>query len=61
MPVILLQLDDVFKKCNHMLDKLKLGLVFILQSVLRYRRCKTSIDLFSVDVVDDIVSFNSYP
>lgn len=29
------QLEDKFSNCDHMLDKLKLGLVFILESVLR--------------------------
>ncbi|XP_022852172.1 uncharacterized protein LOC111373822 [Olea europaea var. sylvestris] len=54
------QLEDAFRRCNHILDKLKLGLVYILESILRCQHRRTSIDLFSLDVVDDIDAFNSF-
>ncbi|XP_022871451.1 uncharacterized protein LOC111390621 [Olea europaea var. sylvestris] len=60
-PVTPPQLEDAFRRCDHMLDKLKLGLVYILESILRRRHRRTSIDLFSLDVVDDIDAFNSFP
>ncbi|XP_022869371.1 uncharacterized protein LOC111388796 isoform X2 [Olea europaea var. sylvestris] len=59
-PVTPPQLEDAFRRCDHMLDKLKLGLVYILESILRCRHRRTSIDLFSLDVVDDIDAFNSF-
>lgn len=43
-----------------MLDKLKLGLVFILESLLMCQHYKTSIDLLLSDIVDDIDAFNGY-
>ncbi|XP_022891251.1 uncharacterized protein LOC111406204 [Olea europaea var. sylvestris] len=59
-PVTPPQLEDAFRKCDHMLDKFKLGLVYILESILRCRHRRISIDLFSLDVVDDIDAFNSF-
>ncbi|XP_022860983.1 uncharacterized protein LOC111381438, partial [Olea europaea var. sylvestris] len=59
--VTLPQLEDAFRGCNQMSDKLKLGMVFILESVLRCHHRKTSIDVFYLQVVDDIDMFNSYP
>lgn len=45
-----------------MLDKLKLGLVYILESMVRHHHKKTVIDLFfHLEVVDDINAFNNYP
>lgn len=55
------QLADAFRACEDMSDKLKLGMVLILESVLRCHHKKTSIDLFHLEVVDDIDTFNSYP
>lgn len=60
-PVTPPQLEDAFRRCDHILDKLKLELVYILESILRCRHRRTSIDLFSLDVVDDINAFNSFP
>ncbi|XP_022850146.1 uncharacterized protein LOC111372177 [Olea europaea var. sylvestris] len=54
------QLEDAFRRYDHLLDKLKLGLVYILESILRCRHHRTSIDLFSLDVVDYIVALNSF-
>ncbi|KAL2513389.1 Uncharacterized protein Adt_18989 [Abeliophyllum distichum] len=41
-------------------DKCKLGLEYILETVLRCKHHKTSIDVFCLDVVDDVVVFNAY-
>lgn len=60
-PVSLAQLEKALRECDQMFDKLKLGLVFILESVLRYHHMKTSIDDFHLEVVDEIDTFNNYP
>ncbi|XP_022891304.1 uncharacterized protein LOC111406240 isoform X1 [Olea europaea var. sylvestris] len=59
--VTLALLRDAFRECDQMSDKLKLGLVLILESVLRCYHKKTSIDIFHLEVVDDIDTFNNYP
>ncbi|XP_022889027.1 uncharacterized protein LOC111404453 [Olea europaea var. sylvestris] len=57
----LAQLGDAFRGCDQISDKLKLGMVFILESVLRCHHRKTLIDVFHSQVVDNIDVFNSYP
>ncbi|KAL2466825.1 Uncharacterized protein Adt_42676 [Abeliophyllum distichum] len=48
------ELESVFDACTVMEDKYKLGLVYILETVLRCKHHKTSIDVFCLDVVDDV-------
>ncbi|KAL2506328.1 Uncharacterized protein Adt_21949 [Abeliophyllum distichum] len=56
-----IELESTFDACTMMEDKYKLGLVYILETMLRYKHHKTSIDLFCLDVVDNIEVFNAYP
>ncbi|XP_022895023.1 uncharacterized protein LOC111409242 isoform X1 [Olea europaea var. sylvestris] len=58
--IILPQLIDAIRRCDQMLDRLKLGLVYILESVLRCHHKKTAIDIFHLEIVDDIDRFNNY-
>lgn len=46
---------------DQMLDRLKLVLVYILESVVRCHHKKTAINLFYVKIVHDIDAFNNYP
>lgn len=55
------QLIDAVRACEDMSDRLKLGMVLIVESVLRCHHKKTSIDFFHLEIVDDIDAFNSYP
>ncbi|XP_022849935.1 uncharacterized protein LOC111372030 [Olea europaea var. sylvestris] len=55
------ELMVAIRGCDQMLDRLKLGLVYILESVMRCHHKKTAIDIFHLEVVDDIDAFNSYP
>ncbi|KAL2466884.1 DUF1985 domain-containing protein [Abeliophyllum distichum] len=55
------ELESTFDACTVMKDKYKLGLVYILETMLRCKHHKTSIDLFCLDIVDDIEVFNAYP
>lgn len=59
--VLLPDLMAAIRGCDHMLDRLKLGLVYILESVMRCYHKKTVIDIFHLQVVDDIDAFNNYP
>lgn len=59
--VTLAQLGDALRRCDRMSDRLKLGLVLIIESILRCHHKKTSIDIFHLEVVDDIDAFNNYP
>ncbi|XP_022859440.1 uncharacterized protein LOC111380180 [Olea europaea var. sylvestris] len=59
--VLLPQLIDAIKRCDQMLDRLKLGMVYIVESVLRCHHKKTAIDPFYLEIVDDIDRFNDYP
>ncbi|KAL2518885.1 Uncharacterized protein Adt_15132 [Abeliophyllum distichum] len=43
-----------------MKDKYKLGLVYILETVLRCKHHKININVFCLDVVDDVEVFNVY-
>lgn len=56
----LAQLKKAFRKCDQTSDKLKLSLVLILKSVLRCHHKKTSIEVFHLEVVDEIDTFNNY-
>ncbi|KAL2480434.1 protein of unknown function (DUF1985) [Abeliophyllum distichum] len=56
------ELESTFDACTVMMeDKYKLGLVYILETMLRCKHHKTSIDVFCLDVVDNIEVFNAYP
>ncbi|KAL2454518.1 Uncharacterized protein Adt_47981 [Abeliophyllum distichum] len=55
------ELESTFDACTTMEDKYKLGLVYILETMLRCKHHKTSIDVFCLDVVDNIEVFNAYP
>ncbi|KAL2526830.1 Uncharacterized protein Adt_11884 [Abeliophyllum distichum] len=55
------ELGSTFDACTVMEDKYKLGLVYILETMLRCKLHMTSIDVFCLDVVDDIEVFNAYP
>ncbi|KAL2512738.1 Uncharacterized protein Adt_18338 [Abeliophyllum distichum] len=55
------ELESTFDACTMMEDKYKLGLVYILETMLRCKHHKTSIDVFCLDVVDNIEVFNAYP
>lgn len=55
------QLIGAISECNEMLGSLRLGLVYILERVVRCYHKKTAIDMFYLKVVDDIDSFNNYP
>ncbi|XP_022874029.1 uncharacterized protein LOC111392861 [Olea europaea var. sylvestris] len=59
--VTLAQLGDALRRCDRMSDRLKLGLVLIIESILRCHHKKTSIDIFHLEVVEDIDAFNNYP
>lgn len=59
--VLLSALMDAITRCDDMLDRLKLGLVYILESVLRCHHRRTGIDLFHLQIVDDLDVFNTYP
>lgn len=52
---------SAIRECGHIFDILKLELNYILESVLRCHHKKTTIDLFLLEVVDDINVFNNYP
>lgn len=54
------ELMVAIRGCDQMLDRLKLGLVYILESVIRCHHKKTVIDIFHLKVVDDIDAFNNY-
>ncbi|KAL2470622.1 protein of unknown function (DUF1985) [Abeliophyllum distichum] len=55
------ELESTFDACTMIEDKYKLGLVYILETMLRCKHHNTSIDVFCLDVVDNIVVFNAYP
>ncbi|KAL2531969.1 DUF1985 domain-containing protein [Abeliophyllum distichum] len=55
------ELESTFDACTVMEDKYKLGLVYILETMLRCKHYKTAIDVFCLDVVDNIEVFNAYP
>ncbi|KAL2541842.1 DUF1985 domain-containing protein [Abeliophyllum distichum] len=55
------ELKSTFDACTMMEDKYKLRLVYILETMLRCKHHKTSIDVFCLDVVDNIEVFNAYP
>ncbi|CAA3032112.1 Hypothetical predicted protein [Olea europaea subsp. europaea] len=60
--VTLKELDEAFEKeLEDMDDKYKLGLVLIYETVLRSKEKNTSIDLRTLDIVDDLELFNEYP
>ncbi|XP_022886837.1 uncharacterized protein LOC111402726 [Olea europaea var. sylvestris] len=59
--VLLTQPFDAIRRCDQMLDRLKLGLVYILESMVRCHHKKTTTDLFHLEIVDDIDRFNDYP
>ncbi|XP_022899392.1 uncharacterized protein LOC111412701 [Olea europaea var. sylvestris] len=59
--VHLSELMVAIRGCDQMLDRLKLRLVYILESVMRCHHKKTIIDIFHLEVVDDINAFNNYP
>ncbi|CAA2972251.1 Hypothetical predicted protein, partial [Olea europaea subsp. europaea] len=59
--VLLTQLLDAIKRCDQMLDRLKLGLIYILESLVRCHHKKTAIDLFHLEIVDNLDRFNDYP
>lgn len=58
--VLLSDMMDAITRCDHMLDRLKLGLVYILESVLRCHHRRTGINLFHLQIVDDLHVFNTY-
>lgn len=59
--VLLPQLIGAIRWCDQMLDSLRLGLAYILKSVVICHHKKTLIDLFHLYVVDDIDAFINYP
>ncbi|KAL2534525.1 Uncharacterized protein Adt_07876 [Abeliophyllum distichum] len=59
--ITLVELESAFDACTVMEDKYKLGLVYILETVLRCKHHKINTAVFCLDVVDDAEKFNSYP
>ncbi|KAL2486060.1 DUF1985 domain-containing protein [Abeliophyllum distichum] len=55
------KLEFAFDACTVMDDKYKLRLVYILETVLRCKHHKTSIDVFCLDVIHDVEVLNAYP
>ncbi|XP_022890756.1 uncharacterized protein LOC111405893 isoform X2 [Olea europaea var. sylvestris] len=55
------ELMVAIRGCDQMLDRLKFGLVYILESVMRCHHKKIAIDIFHLEVGDDIDAFNNDP
>lgn len=58
--VLLSQLIGAIRKCDQMLDRLKLGLIYILESLVQCHHKKIAINLFDLKVVDYVDAFNNY-
>lgn len=49
------QLSDIIRGCDQMLDRLQLRLVYIIESIVQCHHTKTLIDLFHLEIDDDMI------